>query len=61
MSDLNGGIIEMNLGKDAANKMFYDCLGNVEEKVYVDSNGNGKFSCAPGSVSVWIRDGQYVN
>ena len=61
MSDGNGGIIEMNLGKDAANKMFYDCLGNVIEKVYVDSNGNGKFSCAPGSVSVWIRDGQFVN
>ena len=41
--------------------MFYDCLGNISEKVYVDSNGNGKFSCKEGSVSVWIKDGQYVN
>ena len=39
----------------------YDCLGNISEKVYVDSNGNGKFSCKEGSVSVWIKDGQYVN
>ena len=61
MSDKNGGTIEMNVGKNLANKMFYDCLGNIQEKVYVDSNGNGKFSCNPGSVSVWILDGQYVN
>lgn len=61
MSDKDGGIIEMNVGKNLSNTMFYDCLGNIEEKVYVDSNGNGKFSCKSGSVSVWIKDGQYVN
>ena len=61
MSDKDGGIIEMNVGKNLSNMMFYDCLGNVEEKVYVDGNGNGKFSCKSGSVSVWIKDGQYVN
>ena len=61
MSDKDGGTIEMNVGKNLSNTMFYDCLGNVEEKVYVDSNGNGKFSCKSGSVSVWIKDGQYVN
>ena len=61
MSDKNGGVIEMNVGKNLSNTMFYDCLGNIQEKVYVDSNGNGKFSCKPGSVSVWIKDGQYVN
>jgi alpha-amylase len=61
MSDKEAGSIEMNVGKKLANTVFYDCLGNIEEKVYVDSNGNGKFSCNAGSVSVWIKDGQYVN
>ena len=61
ITDKDGGSILMNMGKALSNTVFYDCLGNVEEKVYVDSEGNGKFSCAPGSVSVWIKDGQYVN
>jgi len=61
MSDKEGGSITMNLGKNLSNTVFYDCLGNIEEKVYVDSDGNGIFSCKDGSVSVWIKDGQYVN
>lgn len=61
MSDKEGGSINMNLGKNLSNTVFYDCLGNIEEKVYVDSEGNGTFSCKDGSVSVWIKDGQYVN
>ncbi len=61
MSDKEAGSIKMNIGKNHANSVFYDCLGNVKDKVYVDQNGNGIFSCKEGSVSVWIRDGQYVN
>lgn len=61
MSNSEAGSIYMNVGKNLSNTMLYDCLGNVTEKVYVDSNGNGKFSCREGSVSVWIKDGQYVN
>ena len=61
MSDKEGGTITMNLGKNLSNTVFYDCLGNIEEKVYIDSEGNGTFSCKDGSVSVWIKDGQYVN
>jgi alpha-amylase len=61
MSDKEAGAITMNVGKTLANTLFYDCLGNIEDKVYVDSEGNGTFSCKEGSVSVWIKDGQYVN
>ena len=61
MSDKEAGSVTMNLGKTHANTLFYDCLGNIEEKVYVDQNGDGVFACKEGSVSVWIKDGQYVN
>ena len=61
MTDKDGGNITMNLGKSHANSVFYDCLGNIQNKVYIDQNGNGDFSCNAGSVSVWIKDGQYVN
>ena len=61
MSDKDGGCITMNVGKKFANSMFYDYLGNTEEKVYIDGEGNGNFFCNGGSVSVWVKDSQYVN
>ena len=54
MSDSNGGSIQMNVGKKLANKIFYDCTGNLDETVYVDNDGNGIFYCKDGSVSIWI-------
>ena len=61
MSDKDGGMITMNVGKKFANTMFFDYLGNTEEKVYIDGEGNGNFFCNGGSVSVWIKDSRYVN
>lgn len=61
MSNKHGGCIQMNVGKHLANTVFYDCTGNLEETVYVDSEGNGLFYCRDGSVSVWIKQGQNVN
>ena len=61
MSDARGGAIQMNVGKDLANTIFYDCTGNLSETVYVDNDGNGIFYCKDGSVSVWIKQGQVVN
>lgn len=61
MTDKFGGTIRMNVGKQFANTVFYDCLGYIDKKVYIDENGFGDFSCLDGSVSVWIKDGQYVN
>ena len=61
MTDKNGGSIQMNVGKKLANTVFYDCTGNLSETVYVDNDGNGIFYCKDGSVSVWIKQGKYVN
>lgn len=61
MSDARGGGIQMNVGKNLANTVFYDCTGNLSETVYVDNDGNGIFYCKDGSVSVWIKQGQSVN
>lgn len=61
MSDSRGGCIQMNVGKNLANSVLYDCTGNLDETVYVDNEGNGIFYCKDGSVSVWIKQGQSVN
>lgn len=61
MTDSAGGCIQMNVGKKLANTVFYDCTGNLSETVYVDGEGNGIFYCRDGSVSVWVKQGQYVN
>lgn len=61
MSNKLGGSIQMNVGKNLANSVFYDCTGNLSETVYVDNDGNGIFYCKDGSVSVWIKQGQSVN
>ena len=61
MSDARGGAVQMNVGKNLANTVFYDCTGNLSETVYVDNDGNGIFYCKDGSVSVWIKQGQSVN
>lgn len=61
MTDKEGGSIQMNVGKNLANTVFYDCTGNLSETVYVDNDGNGIFYCKDGSVSVWIKQGQIVN
>ena len=55
MSDKDGGTIKMNVGDKFANTIFYDYLGNLQNKVQIDSDGNGEFCCNGGSVSVWIK------
>ena len=62
MSDNDGGCKHMNIGKNLANSVLYDCTGNMKETVYIDNEGNGIFYCNGGSVSVWIKkDNIYDN
>lgn len=61
MSDKNGGTIKMNVGKFLANTCFFDCLGNIEDLVYTDEDGNGNFYCNDGNCSVWIKKTEYKN
>lgn len=55
ISNQTAGEKEMYLGKEKANQVYIDLLGNREEEIVIDSNGNGVFKVADGSVSVWIK------
>ncbi|MBR3134193.1 MAG: alpha-amylase [Clostridia bacterium] len=61
LSDGPGGGKQMNVGKNLANTLLYDCTGNCKEPVYVDNDGNGIFYCDGGSVSVWIKKDNMYN
>lgn len=55
LTDGPGGCKQMNVGKNLANTILYDCTGNIKEPVYIDNDGNGIFYVNGGSVSVWIK------
>ena len=55
MTVSTGGCLQMNVGKRLANSVLYDYLGNMQEPVYVDQDGNGIFYVKDGSVSVWVK------
>ena len=55
MTNSDGGCLQMNVGKNRANSVFYDYTGNMKESVYVDQEGNGIFYVNGGSVSVWVK------
>ena len=55
LTDAEGGSIQMNVGPNLADTVFYDCTGNISETVYVDAGGNGIFYCNDGSASIWIK------
>ena len=61
LSDGDGGSKQMNVGKNLANTILYDCTGNIKETVYVDNDGNGIFYVNGGSVSVWIKKDNMYN
>lgn len=56
LSDFNEGQKQMYMGKQFSGKTFYDYLGNRQEKVIIDENGNGNFFVNSGSVSVWVLE-----
>lgn len=55
MTDKIGGEIVMDMGEKFRNTEFYDYLGNINETIYTDDKGKGRFYCKDGSVSVWIK------
>ena len=56
LSDFEEGQKEMYIGKQFAGTTFYDFLGNRNEKVIIDENGNGTFFVSGGNVSAWIKE-----
>lgn len=55
MSNKDAGTKVMNIGKNLAKQVLYDCTGNIQESIIIDENGNGEFKVNPNSVSVWIK------
>lgn len=54
MSNSEAGTKVMEMGKNYANKTFADALGKCNNEVTINEDGFGEFTCAPGSVSVWV-------
>ncbi len=55
MSDGPSGEKEMYIGKCHHGETFVDYLNNINQEVIIDENGNGKFICDGGSVSLWVK------
>ena len=55
MSNASSGALELNLGKHNANKLFFDITGNTKGSIKLNSEGVAHFPCAPGKLSVFIR------
>ena len=54
LSNGDDGEKTINLGANYGNKTWRDYLGNREESVVTDENGEATFFCNGGSVSVWV-------
>lgn len=44
----------MYVGKNHSNQIFYDCTGNINDKVIITKDGFGKFSVNRNNYSIWI-------
>jgi alpha-amylase len=56
ISDNQCGEKLMNVGSHFAGSTFIDYMGNIQDKIVIDENGNGLFKVNGGSVSVWIKE-----
>ena len=55
MSNGEAGSKHMYVGLRHAGKIFEDALGNIKEEIMIDEKGETLFTCAPGSLSVWVN------
>lgn len=52
----NEGEKEMYVGEKFKGSVFYDYLGNVNEKVIIDEKGYGLFKVNAKSISVYVKE-----
>ena len=55
LTNRTGDDKSMYVGKQHAGETWIDALGNQKHEVVIDEEGYGVFSCADGSLSIWIR------
>lgn len=54
MSNQQGGMKQMHVGKQYAGAVFYDYLGHINDMVTIDVNGNGQFYTDNKNLAVYI-------
>lgn len=54
ISNAESGSKWMYVGKKHSNQIFYDCTGNVHDKVIINKEGFGNFSVSKNNYSIWI-------
>ncbi len=45
----------MNVGKNRAGEVWYECTGDIKETVTIDADGNGNFLVDGKNLAVWIK------
>ncbi|MGI6579052.1 MAG: alpha-amylase [Saccharofermentanales bacterium] len=58
MSNGEAGYKDITFSQEFAARVFYDITGNREEMITLDKQGQGRFFCDGGSVSVWVLQPQ---
>ena len=48
----------MLVGAQHAGEVWTDAMGVLKDPVTIDQEGYGVFSCADGSMSIWVRQDQ---
>ena len=61
LSNGEGGVRRMNMGKAFAGESFYDVLGNCAEPVTIDEEGFGAFRTEGRRLAVWVRTEAFEN
>ena len=56
LTDRCGGEKTMLVGERHAGEVWVDALNIMQNEVTIDEDGMGTFSCADGSVSVWVKE-----
>lgn len=54
ISNADSGSKWMYVGKRHSNQIFFDCTGNVHDKVIINKEGYGNFSVSKNNYSIWI-------
>ena len=58
MTNRTGGDKAMLVGAQHAGEVWTDAMGILKNPVTIDQEGYGVFSCADGSMSIWVRKDQ---
>ncbi len=56
LTNRTGGMKRMEVGARHTGEKWIDAMGICGQEVEIDENGFGEFTCADGSVSIWVKE-----